>query len=383
MSGSTIVRAGSHAFAPRVAQVGAASPAKSRVFGGTGLAHPGRMLCVRFAIPCLVVSLSLAVGCGSKVTSTATTSGATCSYSGAIPKAPSSKLTGGGFGYGSPPQGVSVQAYAEANGLAYLDAFVGSYLRGDSTVYTGTLSAEDNQSVLGTDCNGGSQACHDQSIASGPAVASLAVASGEATLTVHSLGAHKYVVFSQSHTEPDVTTVGIVLPDTGAGGNTGTCSGCAPSFLKKPASIDVQNLVSTAYVAVNPGVDAGPGVVDDAGIVVDAYAGVPLDTHASTSLTLATACDLTFDDLVELNSLGPPSTSGSSGQTSYNFVARGDQMVAVVQGSVYTYSEDAGTGCTTAYSIELYVSTTNLADYGVQNYTVVHPDAGYYQQYCK
>ena len=141
--------------------------------------------------------------------------------------------------------------------------------------------------------------------------------------------------------------------------------------------------MSKAYVAVassNP-TDGGPGgTVNDAGIVVDAYAGVELNTYASASLTLATPCDLAFDDLVELNSLGTGSTSSLS-VNGASFVASGGEMVAVVQSVVGT-STPNGNYCSTDFSIELYVNTSNLADYGVRNYTVVHPDAGYYDPQC-
>jgi hypothetical protein len=289
-------------------------------------------------------------------------------------------MNGGSFDYGTVPQGVSVQTFAEALGRQYLDAFVGDYLRGKWAVYHGTLSASDDQSVLGVDCNGGEDACANQSITGGPAVASLTVVAGTATLTVHSLTAHKYVAFEQATATPEVTTVGVILPDTSTGGNTGTCSNCVTPFGQTPASISINNADGTGYVAVNPQPDASQGSVNEAGVVVDAYAGVKLDIHASGALTLGTACDLTFEDLLELNALGLP--LATSPGIPVDFEPQGDEMVAVVQGSAYSPDPQMESGCTTYYTIELYVSTTNLADYGVRNYTLFQPDAGYYEQVC-
>jgi hypothetical protein len=334
----------------------------------------------------LTIGYALALGCGKAassptegvtgcVTGCGTASAAsTCSFSGPLPSPPDASLVDD---Y-DPPSGVAVQTYAEAQGLAFLDAFVGSYLRGNTTVYTGTLSAHDNQSVLGADCVNDSGECANQAISEGPAVASLDQADGGETLSVNSLGAQQYVVFQQNSGAPGVTTVSIILRDGTSGGNSGTCTGCAPSFANKPHSIAIQNLTSTAYVAVTV-IDAGPGVTD-AGVILDAYAGAELNTYASTSLTLATPCDLTWNDLVALNSLSPPSSLGET--TIANFVQQGNDMVAVMQGSAYSYSPDAESGCTTNYTLDLYVNLSNLADYGVRNYTVVDVDAGYYEPIC-
>src|ERR1700679_1825700 len=131
------------------------------------------MRCARRGISLCLLCVSAGLGCSTKGGSAAVA----CSYSGALPQPPSSSVAAGGgsFDDGTVPPGVSVQAFAEALGQQYLDAFVGDYLRGKLTVYHGTLSAHDDQSVLGTDCNGGEDACADQSIANGPAVASLTV----------------------------------------------------------------------------------------------------------------------------------------------------------------------------------------------------------------
>jgi len=322
------------------------------------------------AVSTALLVVAAAVACSTNSCSSATPSGSSaCSFSGAIPTVPASPVTAQNVQSQYLPSGVSVQAYAEAQANQYLDSFVGQYLRGQVTVYTGTLSAHDNESVLGTDCGGGGSACKDQSISEGPAVAALTVASGVSSLTVHSLAAHKYVVFQQTKGVANVTEVGLVLKDGTSGGNSGTCSGCVPSFASKPQTISFQNIESSADVAVNPqpiGSDAGSA---DAG-------GAVLNTYASSSLTLGTACALTFDDLVELNAMNLP-----SGLSAPSFTLQGGEMVATLQGSLY--ADVKSNYCLTSYTIEIYVNASNLAEYGVRGYQTYVPDAGYgYASVC-
>jgi len=335
------------------------------------------MLRRRLAISAATLAFG-GVACSSSApTASPATVSSSCAYVAPIPNAPAVVSD-----YGELPTGMTVQAYAEAQGLAYLDTFVGTYLRGGVPLYTGTLSASDNQSVLGEDCvaDGSATECKNGSITEGPAIASLVIGQGVATLSVHSLSDHSYVVLTQSTDAAGVTNVGIVLPDTSEGGNTGTCKGCVPSFSGEPASISFKDLVSTGDVAVNP----GQGNVD--GGVTDANAGAPLSTHASLSLSRATACALTFDDLIELNALNGLATNNNgfaSTNAASTFAQQGNDMVAVVQSSVYSYT--ANEGCTTSYTIELYVNLTNLADYGVRNFQTFTPDAGggyYYGTVC-
>ncbi len=316
------------------------------------------------AVSTALLVVAAAVACGNNACSSSTRSASSsCGYSGAIPTIPASPVTAQDVQSQELPSGVSVQAYAEAQAYRYLDSFVGQYLRGDVTIYAGTLSAHDNESVLGTDCAGGT-ACKDQSISEGPAVASLTVVEGVASLTVHSLAEHKYVMFQQTKEAADVTTVSLVLSDTTSGGNSGTCSGCVPSFASKPQTISFQNIESTVDVGVN-----APPVGEDAGSR-DA-GGAMLNTYASSSLTLGTACALTFDDLVELNALNPP-----SGLNAPVFTLEGGEMVAELRGSIY--GNVSNQYCLTSYTIEIYVNASNLAAYGVRGYQTYVPDAGYY-----
>jgi len=317
------------------------------------------------AVSTALLVVAAAVACANNSCSSSShPASSSCAYSGAVPAVPASPVTKQDVQSQNLPSGASVQAFAEAQAYQYLDAFVGQYLRGDVTFYTGTLSAHDNESVLGTDCAGGSAACKDQSIAEGPAVASLTSANGVASLTVHSLTARKYVLFQQTQAAADVTSVSLVLSDSTSGGNSGTCSGCVPSFASKPQTISFQNIESTGDIGVNaPPVGQDAGSRDGGGAV--------LNTYATSSLTLGAACALTFDDLVELNAESPP-----SGMNTPVFTLQGGEMVAELQGQIY--GEVGSQYCLTSYRIEVYVNASNLADYGVRGYETFVPDAGYF-----
>jgi hypothetical protein len=266
-------------------------------------------------------------GCGGSGGDAASSS--SCGFVAPVPKAPAMA-----------PDGVSVQRQAEARGLIALDAFVGPYLRGETTVYRGTLAAHDNQSVLGSKKEG----YESQSLPSGPAVASLLVAGGTATLAVHSFAEHKYLVLDQAtKNTSDTTNVGIILPDASTGGNSGTCVDCVPDFGGRPASIAFANITGTQTVNLDTGVDGGD---DD----------VTLHVYATADLELVQPCSVEFSDLAELNA-----------STGLDFVLQGDEMVAEMTGCAFSPAPDYAYD---AYTIELYVSTTNLADYGVRSFVL-------------
>jgi hypothetical protein len=327
-----------------------------------------------------IALLASAAACSSNHASDGAT-GASCSFTSPIPRRPAVPDSGL-YDYGTIPQGTTVQAYATVQGLVALDTLIGNYLRGDVMVYTGTLSAHDDQSVLGPDCpgDGGNVACVNNSIATGPAVASLVTTNGVTSLDVHSLAQHKYVVFQQG--APDggvgagagVTTVGLVLSDQYSGGNSGTCVGCAPPFASGPESITIQNLVSSVLV---PNLDAA---VRDGG-TTDANLEATLHTYAAASLTRATPCELTWADLVELNTF-----TTSDAPSLGSFVEQGGEWVTELLGNLYMEDTDGGeyeSYCSVAYELELYVNASNLADYGVRNFQTYIPDAGYdYNNYC-
>ena len=279
----------------------------------------------------------LLVACGGG-SSAALGTPASCGFDGPVPKTPD----------GAPPN-ASVQAYAEVQGRLALDAYLGPYLRGDVAVYKGALGAHDNQGVLGPPSSGGSPSpgtpsgggYENQSVSTGPAVASLVTTSGNGTLSVHSLTEHKYVVFQQAAPNASKTTsVGIILADDATGGNTGTCVDCVPDFVARPDTIEFENITSSQVVNLD---SLGEGNDD-----------VTLHTYATASLDLVPPCGIAFADVEELNA-----------STGLAFEVRGNQMVAEMSG----YALPPGGGCYVTYTIELYVSTTNLADYGVQNFS--------------
>jgi hypothetical protein len=273
---------------------------------------------------------SLLAGCGSSdASSDLGGSSATCAFSGAVPKAPK-----------PPSSETSVESYVEGQALVQLDAYLGTYLRGEATVYRGTLSAHDNQGVLGPPPSHGFPGYESQTIRPGPAVAALTLSQGIASLTVHSSAAHKYVVLQQSKSDPSTTSVGIILADKSSGGNTGTCTHCVPDFAARPGSIDFSNIESSQVVNIG---SSGPQNQD-----------VTLHTYATASLELVPPCMVTFEDLEELNA--------ASGLT---FVSQDTEWVYELAGQAY----DPKTGCAVSYTVELYVSATNLADYGVRSFS--------------
>jgi hypothetical protein len=335
------------------------------------------------SVGCVAIAVAFASGCSSTASPASATAGASsCGFSSAPPSAPSADASQYGYESDYVPQGTSVKSYVTAQALIGLDALIGSYLRGDSIVYTGTLAAHDDQSVLGSDCpaDGGYVApCSNQSISNGPAVASLTTSQGVASLAVHSVSQHKYVVFQQGGSDgggfaTGVTAVGLVLPDNFAGGNSGTCTGCAPSFANAPSTITFDNLVSLTEV---PNLDASvPDASAPDAAVVDANTEALLRTYATASLTRATPCELTWYDLVELNVLNSTSAPGLG-----SFTLQGGEWSTVAKGNVETETA-SGDYCSVSYSLEVYVNASNLADYGVRNYQTFIPDAGYYENTC-
>jgi hypothetical protein len=286
------------------------------------------------------VTLSLAVlvsACGTSADGSSASG--TCSYSGSVPETPDA-----GTIYNAP-----LQQQAESEALAALDKYVGVYLRGDATVYRGTLSAQDNQGVLHESSgspDGGT--LHNQTIPSGPAVAALTIASGTATLTVHSVNAYKHIVLTQEVKDSSTTNIGIILAEGAAGGNSGSCAGCVPGFTARPQTISFSGVNVSQVVNLN-------GRSKDRSLHISATA----------SLELVTPCGIQFSDLAALNA--------NSGLL---FQPRGDEYVAVVTGGGYTWTGPHNYYTYKQYTLELYVSATNLASYGVRNFEEVEAGSG-------
>jgi hypothetical protein len=234
----------------------------------------------------------------------------------------------------------SLEANAEAQGLAFLDGVLAPYVRGEVPLYQGTLTAHDNQGVLGAPPTNGSPGYMNQSIPEGPAVAALSVVGKTATLTVHSLSQHKYMVLEQDESQPGVTSIGIILSDTVGGGNSGTCSGCVPAFRDKPATIDFAGANATSAVNLDVFGDAD---------------NVTLHTYAAANLELTPPCSITFEEVAEL-----------SADTGVTFVPTGSEWVGELSG--VAVRDTLGVSyCDVPFTIELYVSASNLAAYGVRN----------------
>jgi hypothetical protein len=240
------------------------------------------------------------------------------------------------------PANPSAEANAEEQGLAFLAGFLGPYVRGEASVYRGTLTAHDNQGVLGSAPANGNPGYEDQSIPEGAAVATLSVTSTDATLTLHSLTQHEYMVLEQEGSLPGVTSIGIILGDTLIGGNSGQCSGCVPAFRDKPQTIDFAGASATSVVNLDVGGD---------------NQNVTLRTYAAANLELTPPCSISFEDIAELN--------GASGVA---FVPMGSEWVAEWSGIA------TGDSYYCSFQIELYVSVSNVAEYGVRN--VEFPDGG-------
>jgi hypothetical protein len=182
------------------------------------------------------------------------------------------------------------QEAAEQSGLSTLDEYVGQYLRGEALIYQGTISAHDNQGLGLPPPSPGQAGFTDQTIPEQPAFATLTtggqvlvngqVMSGAMQLTDHGTTSHQYVGFFQSKSEPNVTTVSIILGDNAYGGDQAQCTSCAPDLSTLPTSIDLKAFKGTAIVPVS----------DSSGVSHN----FTLEVDATTSLTALAPCALTF-----------------------------------------------------------------------------------------
>src|SRR5206468_287343 len=72
-------------------------------------------------------------------------------------------------------------------------------------------------------------------------------------LTVHGTTTHQYVPLSQVAAQAGLTIAGIILGDTSVGGNTGTCTNCAPQFSGLPVKLEITGLDATRVIPVTNG----------------------------------------------------------------------------------------------------------------------------------
>jgi hypothetical protein len=249
-----------------------------------------------------------------------------------------------------------VQGIAEADARATLEQMIGRWLRRDAVIYDGTVSAKDNQSLGQPPPPPGQAGFTDQTITSQPAFAKLTSAAqilaqgtnydDAKVLEVHGTTSHQYVTLEQVKAQPGMTIAQIILGDRSSGGNTATCTGCAPAFAGFPATLSIANFDATRVITVTD----GTGTKKD----------VTLHVAVTADLTGRDPCKLTFDDLMQAN--------GDTAQPQ-GFVAVGDEMVWHRTGTASAIPPPQRGQCGgTAYTIDLYVNRKNLGDYGVRNF---------------
>jgi len=262
----------------------------------------------------------------------------------------SQSLTGDGGGTctiqtPSPPPADPDPARAAANTAAFqfLDEMVGRYLRGEAPVYRGSATAHANVDAVGN--------VSDQTMQTSSARAALIADAVIACLTVFSAPERERIFFQQQQALPATTFVSTIVPNGTYGGgplfpvnasNSATCTACAPDLASKPAALAWQGLEAVAA----SGSDAAP-----------------LDVTSSVELQRVSPCALTWDDVAAVSAdystdlLAPPPSDGV--------------VVKTIVGSVVTKvaTPRMCDGIQVQYTIDAYINTVNLADYGVRNFT--------------
>jgi hypothetical protein len=272
-----------------------------------------------------------------------------------------------------PPPAVtvtSVEDYATATELATYDALIGRFLRGDVTVYRGTMSAQATAAYQA-----------QASIPAGPALALLdirgtiggdwlpprnAVPSGSQTavLVVHSLPSRLYVAYAQDTEDTGVTWSGYIRSDNPAAGLSDnvldrSCPGCGPSFWARPNDITFDGLVTSgSEQQYNP---------------VTGTTNVPVSTTTSLQLTVAAPCSLAWQDLAILDTATGPNefaAGNSLGLTSFHPDGTG-LLVSNDIGAYTPYPIASGTcGLVIYYAADLWVDSSDLSNHGVRNFNI-------------
>jgi hypothetical protein len=133
------------------------------------------------------------------------------------------------------------------------------------------------------------------------------------------------------------------LGDSSTGGDTSSCTGCAPDLFSQPKTLALPNVVATSQQTTNN--SAGQDI------------SVTLKVSLTASLKLVPPCSLDWSDLDELGT--------------QNGVVRFDSSGTEMVSHVFADLTDPGTGgciTETSYTLDAFVSLSNLADYGVRNY---------------
>jgi hypothetical protein len=242
-----------------------------------------------------------------------------------------------------PPDPDPVHAAANAEGFALLDQMVGQYVRGDVTVYRGTAAAGANVDAFGKIGN--------LTLQTSSARAALSVGAGVAGVTVFSASESERILFQQQTVLPGTTFVTTIVPNGTYGGgplwplnasNTATCTDCVPDLASAPTSLAWQGLEAIAA----SGSDAAP-----------------LDVTSSVNLQRVSPCALTWDDIFAV-----------SADYAFDLPAEppaGGEFAQTISGYLDTKAASFRMcdGIRVPYTIDVYINSGNLADYGVRNYT--------------
>ncbi len=315
------------------------------VLSGFAMPHVDRVTS-KFArsFPAVAALSVLAVGCSAARSDVGADGGA-----GATPNH-SCKLPAGAGGQSgascvlappsvpSPDANAQPQGTIEADALSSLDQLIGRYVRGDILIYRGTVTEHDNQTVYGLDADG--------SIAFTDAIATLSSSDANFFLFIAPLCQDALAVFGQLQQDPTTTLaypIGRTMSDELDGGCTGSC---APSFASKPSNIAWTN-VTFSDASLHP---------------------QPFQSTSTVDLRQQPPCSLTWDDVASASSPTVyPEASFGLGE----FRRVGNEMVYQYTG---TWSGPAAAGgpCVPlfSFSIDVFVNLSNLADYGVRNFSL-------------
>ena len=238
-----------------------------------------------------------------------------------------------------------VHAAANAAAFARLDQLVGRYLRSDVAVYRGSAKANANVDV--------SYNVRNVTLQTSSAHAALSVGAGVAGVTVFSASERERILFQQQAALPGTTFVDTIAPNGTYGGgplwplnasSAASCTACAPDLASAPASLVWQGLEAIAA----SGSDAAP-----------------LDVTSSVNLQRVSPCALNWDDIFAV-----------SADYTFDLPAEppaGGEFVQTISGSVETKAASFRTcdGIRVPFTIDVYINSENLADYGVRNFTAL------------
>jgi hypothetical protein len=232
------------------------------------------------------------------------------------------------------PSAPSTEVVAQSIGMMILDQLIGVYLRGEVAVYTGSASASDNQNLS----SGFADAANVTLSARGTALARLDLHVLDITSTCEG----KLLSVRLDPAAPAQTEVEAIAPETSPGSYSGACLDCIPDFSSLPDRIAWTDVAAASDPTAFP---------NDLG----AFRSV-----SSVDLQRESPCSLTWDQLVVLNARFSPIVG---------FSRVGDEMVATyANATTIPPSGKVCDGSSTAFTIDLYVSLSDLSHYGTRNF---------------